>query len=189
MQFEGEFKVAGSPDEVIARFTDIERIARCIPGASIEGRDADGDYVGAMTVAFGPKQIRFKGKASCVFDLPKRSGVLKGWATADLRGSRMQVRTNFRVREDSGADLAAPLSIVSISSDAQLGGVLAGFAQTGGAVLADSLMAEFARRLGEEFANEGPPAAPPTPLSVQALLWSVCRSLWTGFARRFRRRG
>ena len=41
MRFEGEFRVAGRPDEVLDRFSDIERMVRCMPGAQIEGRADD----------------------------------------------------------------------------------------------------------------------------------------------------
>ncbi len=64
MHFEGEFSVPGKPDEVIRRFADVERMARCMPGAVIEGRDEEGNYLGGMLVSFGPKKIRFKGRVS-----------------------------------------------------------------------------------------------------------------------------
>ncbi len=44
MDFSGEFTVPGHPDEVMRRFADIERMARCMPGASLEGQDEDGNY-------------------------------------------------------------------------------------------------------------------------------------------------
>ena len=82
MQFEGAFRVPGRPEDVIVRFTDVERMARCMPGASIEGRDDEGNYLGAMTVAFGPKRIKFRGKMSCQFDIPGLRGTLRGRGAA-----------------------------------------------------------------------------------------------------------
>ena len=58
MRFEGEFSVPGKPAVVIQRFADVERMARCMPGAVIEGRDEEGNYTGGMLVAFGPKKIK-----------------------------------------------------------------------------------------------------------------------------------
>ena len=43
MHFEGEFSVPGRPDDVIRRFADVQRMARCMPGAVIEGRDEEGN--------------------------------------------------------------------------------------------------------------------------------------------------
>jgi carbon monoxide dehydrogenase subunit G len=82
MQFEGAFLVPGRPDDVIVKFTDVERMARCMPGASIEGRDEEGNYLGVMTVAFGPKKIKFRGKVNCQFDIAARSGTLRGRGAA-----------------------------------------------------------------------------------------------------------
>ena len=66
MHFEGEFRVPGKPDDVIRRFADVERMARCMPGAVIEGRDEQGNYLGGMLVAFGPKKIKFKGSVQSI---------------------------------------------------------------------------------------------------------------------------
>src|SRR5687767_1190046 len=52
MDFAGEFKVPGTPEEVIRAFADVERMAKLMPGASLEGRDEEGNYLGVMTVAF-----------------------------------------------------------------------------------------------------------------------------------------
>ena len=68
MHFEGEFSVPGKPDDVIRRFADVERMARCMPGAVIEGRDEDGNYLGGMLVAFGPKKIKFHGRVAVETD-------------------------------------------------------------------------------------------------------------------------
>jgi len=68
MHFEGEFSVPGTPDDVIRRFADVERMVRCMPGAVIEGRDAEGNYLGGMLVAFGPKKIRFRGRVAVETD-------------------------------------------------------------------------------------------------------------------------
>jgi carbon monoxide dehydrogenase subunit G len=185
MRFEGQFRVARPPDEVMALFADVERMARCIPGAELDGRDADGTYLGAVTVAFGPKRIRFAGKAAVEFDVPARRGKVRGWATADLRAARIQVQTAFQVcpGEDDGA--ASTGSVVSIVSDAELGGVLAAFAQTGGQAVGQLMLTEFAERLAAEFAAT-PPATTPKSLNAPVLFWTFVRATWTGFIDRLR---
>ena len=52
-----------------------------------------------------------------------------------------------------------PTTIVKVTSDAELGGVLADFARTGGVAVANVLMQDFARRAAEEFAKDVPPQA------------------------------
>ena len=190
MRFEGEFSVPGRPDDVIRRFADVERMARCMPGAAIEGRDDDGNYLGAMLVAFGPKKIRFRGRVAVETDFAAHTGSLRGRGAADMRAARIEVRIAYALRDDP----AAPGStIVALTSDAELGGVLADFARTGGIPFANALMQDFSRRAAEEFATEAPQerVAPgePAPLAAHGLLWQVLKAKlvqfarWLGFAR------
>ena len=190
MRFEGEFSVPGRPDDVIRRFADVERMARCMPGAAIEGRDEEGNYLGAMLVAFGPKKIRFRGRVAVETDFAAHTGSLRGRGAADMRAARIEVRVAYALRDDP----ATPGStIVALTSDAELGGVLADFARTGGIPFANALMQDFSRRVAEEFATEAPQqrAAPgePAPLAAHGLLWQVLKAKlvqfvrWLGFAR------
>lgn len=189
MHFEGEFRVPGGVDDVMRRFADVPRMARCMPGAVLEPRAEDGSWPGAMVVAFGPKKINFKGRVTCEFDCAAHTGTLHGRGTADMRAARIGVKVAFALRDDAAAEFA---TIVRITSDAELGGVLADFARTGGAALADVIMQDFARRAAEEFAKDAPatgasadvtsanahvaPATePPAPaaLSAHGVLWKV----------------
>jgi carbon monoxide dehydrogenase subunit G len=179
MQFDGAFRVPGNPDDVIVKFTDVERMARCMPGASIEGRDEEGNYLGVMTVAFGPKKIKFRGKVNCRFDIPGRSGMLSGRGAADLRAARIEVRTSFSVAADPEAAADAPMSIVTLNSEADLQGVLADFAKTGGAALANVIMEDFARRLAAEFSEEGAGAAPQASISAHKVVWRAIKAKLT----------
>jgi len=179
MLFEGAFRVPGRPADVIVKFTDVERMARCMPGASIEGRDAEGNYVGAMTVAFGPKRIKFRGKVNCQFDIPGRSGTLRGRGAADLRAARIEVRTAFTVSADPEAEESAPFSIVALTSEADLQGVLADFAKTGGAALANIIMEDFAKRLAVEFSEAGSNVQAPAAISAHKVVWRAIKAKLT----------
>ena len=159
MHFEGEFRVPGAADEVIRRFADVPRMAGCMPGAVLEPQAADGSWPGAMIVAFGPKKIAFKGRVTCDFDFAARTGALHGRGTADMRAARIGVKVAFALRDDTAA--AEPATIVKIVSDAELGGVLADFARTGGVAVANVIMQDFARRAAAEFAKDAAPQAAP----------------------------
>jgi carbon monoxide dehydrogenase subunit G len=189
MRFEGEFSVPGTPDAVIRRFADVERMARCMPGAAIEGRDDEGNYLGGMLVALGPKKIRFRGRVTVETDFAAHTGSLRGRGAADMRAARIEVRINYALRDDPAAPGA---TLVKLTSDAELGGVLADFARTGGIPFANALMQDFSRRVAEEFATELPQSAAPmqpAPLAAHGLLWQVIKAKlaqfarWLGFAR------
>jgi carbon monoxide dehydrogenase subunit G len=209
MHFEGEFRVPGKPGDVIRRFADVPRMASCMPGAVLEPQNEDGSWPGAMVVAFGPKKIAFKGRVTCAFDEAALSGTLQGRGTANLRAARIGVTVDFSLRGDPAA--ASPTTVVKIVSDAELGGVLADFARTGGVAVANVIMADFARRAAEEFAKDTPPEPetatretaaekeptaarmdPPTParrpdpvpLAAHGLIWAVIKAWFAGLARR-----
>ena len=159
MHFEGEFRVPGKADEVIHRFADVPRMARCVPGAVLEPQAEDGSWPGAMVVAFGPKKISFKGRVACEFDFAAKNGFLHGRGAADMRAARIGVKVAFALRDDANA--GEPTTIVKVTSDAELGGVLADFARTGGVAVANVIMQDFARRAAAEFAMDAPPQAAP----------------------------
>ena len=178
MRFEGEFRVPGQPRAVLERFAEVERMVKCMPGASIDGRDDDGNYLGGMLVAFGPKKIKFKGKVTASVDFESLTGKLHVRGAADMRaGARAEVNVVYTVRDDASA--SKPTSIVALTSDAELGGVLADFGSTGGIAVTQALMDVFAQRCAEEFSKEssvptsgGDPqpstAAPPSESATSA---------------------
>jgi carbon monoxide dehydrogenase subunit G len=205
MRFEGEFRVPGQPRAVLERFAEVERMVKCMPGASIDGRDDDGNYLGGMLVAFGPKKIKFKGKVTASVDLESLTGKLHVRGAADMRaGARAEVNVVYTVRDDTSA--AAPTSIVALASEAELGGVLADFGSTGGIAVTQALMDVFAQRCAEEFSREvsttagetsssttasgaasSAPSATPEPvneaLSANALLWSIIQTKFKQFKK------
>jgi carbon monoxide dehydrogenase subunit G len=194
MHFEGEFRVPGTPDEVMRRFADVPRMASCMPGAVLEQRAEDGSWPGAMVVSFGPKRINFKGRVTCEFDQEAHTGKLQGRGNADMRAARIGVKLSFALHADAAA--TEPTTIVSIVSDAELGGVLADFARTGGVAVANAIMADFARRAAAEFAKDAPVAAeghaasgserplqPAVPLHAGSLLWTIIAAQFARLAR------
>jgi len=166
MHFEGEFRVPGKPADVIRRFADVPRMASCMPGAVLEPQAEDGSWPGAMVVALGPKKINFKGRVIATFDHDALTGNLQGRGAADLRAARIGVKVDFALRDDPAA--SQPMTIVKIVSDAELGGVLADFARTGGVAVANVIMADFAQRAGAEFAKDEVPPVPPSPAGAAA---------------------
>jgi carbon monoxide dehydrogenase subunit G len=181
MHFEGSFRVPGKAEDVIRRFADVPRMSRCMPGAVLEPQAEDGSWPGAMVVAFGPKKINFKGRVTTAFDFEGLTGTLHGRGSADMRAARIGVKVTFVLQNAPAA--APPMTVVNIVSDAQLGGVLADFARTGGVAVANVIMADFARRASEEFAQDETPAAEPVPpppdpvpLSAHSLFWALLKA-------------
>ena len=203
MHFEGEFSVPGKPADVIRRFADVPRMTTCMPGAVLEARNEDGSWPGGMVVSFGPKKIKFSGKATVDFDFDALTGSVHGRGAADMRAARIGVKVSFALRDDPAAE--KPGTIVKVVSDAELGGVLADFARTGGIAVANAIMADFAKRAAAEFSKDEvieepavearpepiapvPAPTPPSPapaLSAGSLFWVVVKAYLARIGRMF----
>lgn len=63
MELSHSFTVPVSADQAFEVLTDIERIAPCMPGASIDSVDGE-DFTGRVKVKVGPMQVTYRGKAT-----------------------------------------------------------------------------------------------------------------------------
>ena len=54
MKLEQSFEVAAPIEQVWEALIDIERVAPCLPGAAVTGRNDDGTYNGTFTIKIGP---------------------------------------------------------------------------------------------------------------------------------------
>jgi uncharacterized protein len=61
MKLEQSFEVQAPIDVVWVALNDLERVAPCLPGASITGHDEDGTYHGEFKVKLGPTTAAYKG--------------------------------------------------------------------------------------------------------------------------------
>ncbi len=87
-----------------------------------------------------------------------------------MRAARIGVRINYALRDDP----AQPGSTrVKLTSDAELGGVLADFARTGGVPFANALMQDFSQRVAAEFATEAPQREPPPQPRAAGGAWAA----------------
>jgi carbon monoxide dehydrogenase subunit G len=61
MKLEQSFEVQAPIDVVWEALNDLERVAPCLPGATITGHDDDGTYHGEFKVKLGPTTAAYKG--------------------------------------------------------------------------------------------------------------------------------
>lgn len=149
MQLLNEFEVALPPEKTWTLLTDLEKVAPCLPGASITSVDGD-DYHGRAKIKVGPITAEYKGVAQFKeLDESAHTAVLLARGK-DARG-----------QGDATANVRATLhpkgggTRVVVETDLALTGKVAQF---GRGVLADvsgALMTLFAQRLQEMVAAEG----------------------------------
>jgi carbon monoxide dehydrogenase subunit G len=163
MKLEQSFEVQAPIDQVWSALIDLERVAPCLPGAAITGRDDDGTYRGTFQVKLGPTTANYNGTiAVAEADESTHRATLKARGT-DKRGQGGASATIVNtLTEEGGA------TKVEAVTDFTITGRLAAFGR-GGMIkdISNRLMKDFATclqtRLGEEPAAAAQPETPGVP--------------------------
>jgi len=150
MRFENEIKVDQPPAELFAFLTDVERVAPCLPGASIDGRDGD-DYTGSMKVKVGPITGTYKGTMRFLEQDEDALRAVMSARAAEVDGQgHAEARITTRI-EDAGDDA----SVVRMETDLQMRGRVAQFGRGAMEKISQRMFDEFARNLEREMAGGG----------------------------------
>ena len=168
MKLENEFTVPAPVDRAWEVLLDLERVAPCLPGATIDGREGDA-HTGTMTVKIGPITARYKGTVKieesdeaarrAVMRAQARDARGQGTASATITSTMEPVEDGTRVRVETDMRITGPA------------------AQFGRGVMQDvsaKMMGRFADCLaglmgeGEAPAAEAPPAAEQPPAAAAA---------------------
>ena len=142
MELKDSFEVAHGIDAVWDVLTDVERIAPCLPGAQITGRDGDA-FEGLVKVKVGPITSQYKGKASFTERDDAAHRLLMSASGRDTRGAG-NASAEITVALEAVSDDA---TMVSVHTNLTITGKVAQF---GRGVLADvsrKLMGQFADNL------------------------------------------
>ncbi|MFI6659240.1 SRPBCC family protein [Streptomyces sp. NPDC050523] len=154
MELHHEFTVPVPVDDAWGTLLDIERVAPCMPGATVE--DYDGKTVtGSVKVKVGPVTVTYKGTA--VFD-EQDEAAHRMVLTASGRETRGQGTARARVtatmaERDGG-------TAVSVQTDLKVTGRPAQFGRGVMAEVGDRIIGQFADCLSERI---GAPAAEEEP--------------------------
>jgi uncharacterized protein len=158
MKLEQSFEVQAPIDRVWAALIDLERVAPCLPGAAITGRDDDGTYHGSFQVKLGPTTANYRGTIAVdAADESAHRATLKARGT-DKRGQGGASATIVNTLTEAGG-----ATKVEAVTDFTITGRLAAFGR-GGMIkdISNRLMKDFATCLQSRLAEE-PAAAPETP--------------------------
>jgi carbon monoxide dehydrogenase subunit G len=159
MKLEQSFTVQAPIAQVWQALIDLERVAPCLPGATITERDEDGTYHGNFQVKLGPTTAAYRGTIKIVeLDAAAHRATLTARGT-DKRGQGGASATIVNTLME--ADGATRVEAVT---DFAITGRLASFGR-GGMMqdISNRLMADFASCLQSRLGEGGPaPAAEPS---------------------------
>ena len=153
MKLSNEFTVAAPLARTWETLLDVERVAGCLPGASIEPVGQDGMYRGTMRVKVGPVTMAYSGTVRL----------------ADVDADQHVASFDARAKETKGAGTAAAIirnrlepagdgTHVVVETDLNVTGRAAQFGRGLMEDVASKMLADFAGRL-EQLVLVGAPAA------------------------------
>jgi uncharacterized protein len=167
MKLEQSFEVQAPLERVWEALIDVERVAPCLPGAEITGRNDDGSYNGTFKVKIGPTAAAYVGKLQLDhIDADTHT------TTMDAQGTDRRGQGGAKATIVSSVSEAGPsASLVNVDTDYQITGRLARFGR-GGMIeeISHRLLTEFARSLQEMLAGgeAGGSADPEPPVEPEA---------------------
>lgn len=157
MQLEHEFHVQAPPQRVWSVLTDLERVATCMPGARLEGRQGE-DYTGRVKVKIGAVVAEFQGVARFVeYDEAAQAFSVR----AEGRDVRGQSSASATVRAAVAAQGQG--AQVSVTTSLDTAGKIAQFGRAIMNEVSEALLKEFVARLSQLLEQEGPASAGPAP--------------------------
>jgi uncharacterized protein len=154
MRFENEIEVAQPPKELFAFLTDVERVAPCLPGASIDGREGDA-YKGSMKVKVGPITGTYRGTMRFLEQDEDALRAVMSARAAEVNGqgdAEAKITTQI---EEAGEDS----SRIRMETDLQMRGRVAQFGRGAMEKISQRMFDEFARNLEREMSGGGGGAA------------------------------
>lgn len=145
MQFTNEFHVPADLATTFAMLTNLEKVAPCFPGATLDNVDGE-DHHGQVTVKVGPMQMAYKGTARVV-ETDEQAGRVRIEASGrETRGSgtaRATVDATLRADDDG--------TVVDVVTDLTISGRPAQFGRTVLADVGTRIIDSFAERLRAEL--------------------------------------
>lgn len=143
MLLKNEFEIEADLESSWALLTDLQRIAPCMPGATLQGREGD-RYLGNVKIKVGPISANFAGTAAFAEkDNLTHTAVIsasgkdpRGQATADARiRARLEPVSDTRTR-------------VLVDTDLDIAGKMAQFGRGAIADVSNRLIGQFVSNLG-----------------------------------------
>jgi len=153
MQLEQSFTVPVSVEEAWRVLLDIERVAPCMPGATLESVDGDA-FTGTVKVRVGPIALQYRGKASFIEKDEMAHRAVMDAQGRDTRGNgTAAAKVITSLHSDGG------VTRVDVSTDLSITGKPAQFGRGLIADVSNKLIGQFAECLAKQLSGAPEPAA------------------------------
>ena len=165
MRIQNEIEIAAPPDELFDILSDPERVAPCMPGASLESREGDDAYEGTVKLKVGPITAAYQGTLHFVeLDRENRRAVMRASGQETNGQGNAEATITATV---SGSDSQ---SVLGMETDMEVRGKAAQFGRGVLGNVSQKILQQFARNLesqvlaaGEQKEGVGEEAEQPQP--------------------------
>lgn len=181
VQLSRRIAIAAPPTQVWPVLQDIATVARCVPGAELDGAP-EGDTVrGRMLVAIGPMRAAFNGIADVTHDAQAQSGRVIGRGSDRVSRSSLDGEMAFKLHAATAETSELELDILY-----QLKGPLAQFGRPAVvAEVADRILADTARNITAQATGDDLAPTAQKPIGGFGLVFAAVVGFFKGlFARR-----
>ena len=145
MILENKLDVPADPDAVFALLGDVERVAGCLPGATLEGRDGEA-YTGRVKVKVGPISAAYAGTLRFTDVSPDQRTLRLSARASDAHGAGdAEADVVLSVLEAPGG------STLDLHTDLLVRGKIAQFGKGAITTVSSRLLDQFARNLAGEL--------------------------------------
>jgi len=149
MRFSNEISVDAQADELFAFVSDPEQVVKCLPGASVEGRDGE-DWRGSMSMKVGPIKASYRGTLRFLeLDPDARRAVMR--VRADEASGQGQAEARITSEIEPGDEG----SCIRMETDLQIRGKVAQFGRGAMEQVAGRMLERFADNVERAIAGGG----------------------------------
>ncbi|WP_435198280.1 SRPBCC family protein [Janibacter sp. GS2] len=161
MKIENQAVVAAQPSQVFALINDVERVASCMPGAELVGREGEDGYRGRVSVRVGPIGASFEGVLRFLeVDESARTMHIVGRGT-DVKGNG-EAEADVRLGVHEHPDGA----VLSLTTELNIRGKFVQFGKGAIATVSTKVLNQFAANMAALLDQDQ--AAPADPSTVAA---------------------
>jgi carbon monoxide dehydrogenase subunit G len=153
VELKNEFRVAVPAAKTWEVLTDVERVAPCLPGATLLTVDGD-EFTGAVKVKVGPITVSYKGNAAFLEKDPAAQRVVLKANGKETRGNGNAAAVVTAQLKDEG-----DATSVVITTDLTISGKAAQFGRGVLGEVAGNLIAQFAKALEADILGGAPATA------------------------------
>ena len=143
MQIDSTFSVVAPIDTVWETIMDFERVAGCVPGASILNKLSDDAYQVGMTVKLGPVNMQYKGLLNVIERNAAEHRAVLGGKAQETRGQgTAEATVTLQLSEEPGGTTRG-----TVTADLKLSGKAAAMGKGVIGSVTEQMMALFASNL------------------------------------------